>query len=639
MGKIEDQVVALLADHEFGIAKSNKDNFDNDFESYVDLLDNVRGEKEYDWMSDIRIPEFTSHMITQAAIDVDQYFASRDFVEAYLEDEGGEAPAAASTELINRTLNQKHLRHYSKFVRAKMLNNISGLVYGRCWWEKETVEEQVDVKITEIELDVDILGNPIIEGSNQTPATRIKETPVMGQVPVKDRFNYDIIDPRNVFTDNKYVYSLQEKDYVYLRFEKSLEELRLQGDIMEYNQKVLDELKDVNFDSETDTSRESYNKEQPQQKIEKNFNRRVDVLERYGKWWCIVEEKDDEGRPTKVKPGIDEDGKKMDKAVFLELVITFIVGSNAKARRMLGFRLQRYEDADGNPYRPIIRGICYIHPTDDGGFGDGKGSRELQTAIDDTFNASQDRTLMTAFPTLQGPTNAVTDNTEIYLAPGHVIPTDEELKEFKISSDTSGALNQLGLLTSKMQQYTAISPVTLGGVPAEASTTATAVAGATQQTNIRTNYKSMTFEYTFLTEMYWMIQHMTWQFAAPETGVVLMGDKVFDFNPALDFFYKPVSQSIETEQSKNAKIQLWNQTLGYILNAQHPDTPKLINAILERIFKLMGDEFVNFGNELLNPEIPMQQAGADQQEALNAPVSNQAGIEQSLPEQGARGAI
>ena len=121
-----------------------------------------------------------------------------------------------------------------------------------------------------------------------------------------------------------------------------------------------------------------------------------------------------------------------------------------------------------------------------------------------------------------------------------------------------------------------------------ASTTATAIAGADQGTDMRSNYKALTFENTFLTEMYWMILNMTWAFAHPDTGEKLMGDKVENFHPDKEYFYKPLSQSIEPEHSKVNKIKLWTQILGYTTSIPHPDAVKQVNFILTNIYKLNG---------------------------------------------------
>ena len=78
---------------EVEVAKSNMQPTNDDFEIYTALLDTERQDKQYDWMSDIRIPEFASHFLTQSSIDVAQYFQTRDFVEVYLEDGSEEAKA------------------------------------------------------------------------------------------------------------------------------------------------------------------------------------------------------------------------------------------------------------------------------------------------------------------------------------------------------------------------------------------------------------------------------------------------------------------------------------------------------------------------------------------------------------------
>ena len=165
------------------------------------------------------------------------------------------------------------------------------------------------------------------------------------------------------------------------------------------------------------------------------------------------------------------------------------------------------------------------------------------------------------------------------------------------------------MLKGSMDQVMGVFPTTMGALPPEASQTATAVAGAESKTNTRTNYKSMTFEYTFLTELYWMIQQMTWRFAFPQTGEQLMGRKVSAFNPTRHYTYKPLSQSIETEQSKGQKINRWNQLMSYVVQIQHPDTVKAFNYIFGKTAELMGDEYANFSNAFLNPEIPIQPKG------------------------------
>jgi hypothetical protein len=234
--------------------------------------------------------------------------------------------------------------------------------------------------------------------------------------------------------------------------------------------------------------------------------------------------------------------------------------------------------------------------------------------------------MLATLPPLKVKKYSLDDNSSIYVEPGHPMELEDpkDVEELKISDNIVGALNQIGMLEAKMQQVDSIHPPSLGQTPAMASTTATAVATAQQGSTIRNNYKSLTFENTALAELYWMIQQMTWTFAKPETGFKLMGDKVYDFDPSKDYYYKPLSQSIETDQSKMMKRKEWTTLLGYIAQMQHPDSVKLVNYILGEIAKLMGDEYVNFIEKQLNENVPIQQGGQAQPGGGSAiPASNQ----------------
>ncbi len=210
-----------------------------------------------------------------------------------------------------------------------------------------------------------------------------------------------------------------------------------------------------------------------------------------------------------------------------------------------------------------------------------------------------------------------------------------------IRDDISGALNQMVVLTNKMQQLQSVFPTTMGDVPSRASTTATAVAGAETRGNIRANYKSLTVEYTALCELYWMILQMTYRFAKPETALKLMGATVYDFDPASDYYYTPVSSNIELEQSKMHKIQLWDQILGRIVAIPNPKTQVLINYIISQVCRLMGSEFAEFGNKLLDERVPITEGeqptgGATGVSNFNMSTTNQAGFPMTPMEQTTR---
>ena len=629
------EVNEILADQiingEVRVSIENQRPMNDDFEMFVQLLDSDRQDKDYDWMSDIRIPEFASHHLTQSSIDVSQYFQTRDFVEVYLEDESEEAKANAnaSKELLNRTLNQRHLNHYLKFVRAKGLNNLCGRVYLKCWWEQETEVGVVDYETKYEESGFDVYGDPLLS-PEQEPAYNESEEPVLGDVPVIDRFNYDVWDQRNVFTDNSYVYSLQQKQWVTFRSEMTLTELEDSADVNGYFN--LDRLKEIEPAHKTQYKSETIDKDASRNPTNTAIEKPYDIYERYGAFWTIP------GETGKKAIGIDNEGKPLEKAEMREVIITVAAAENKRV--LIGFKPTPYIDASGSPYRPIIRGLCYIHLTEDGGVGDGKYTKELQIAIDDTFNISQDRTMLATLPTLSVNKHNIEDNSSLYFEPGHPMErTDkDDIVEFKISDNITAALQQMSLLTSKMQQVDSIQPPTMGET-GQASTTATAYAGASYATGERTNYKSLTFEHTALTELYWMIQQMTLQFAHPETGLQLMGDKVYDFDPEKNYYYKPLSQSIEPEHSKMAKIQQWVTIVGYIAQSPHPGAPAMFNYIMGEIVKLMGDETANFADKFLDESQPMQsqEAGVGAVAGGGVPVSNQNMLPMSGAEMGTRG--
>lgn len=551
MPDIEETIQERLCqtvDKEWTVGESNFKYDYDDFEAAIDLFENERVERDYDWMSDIPLPEFAAQMLTQSSLDVAQYFQTRDFVETYIQDPSDEAllAADAAEECINRTLNQKHINYFQKFVRAKTMSNIGGRAITKCWWNKTL-----------------------------------------------QRFNFEVIDPRNVTMDKKYCYSLQEKDWITIRCAKNIEELRgMKGRYGYFN---LDKLEKVESMGQTESKQKTTDRdEEIQPQIpETSTPKDWDIYERYGKFWYL-----DKG------PGIGIDGKKLDGAKYEECVITIAKYKSHKV--LIGFHLQPYKCSLGRRYRPLIRGLCYIHPTRDNGVGDGKYARPLSIALNDTFNMSNDRVRLATMPTLKGNKHVTEDTDSIYFEPGHVMElnTIDDIDEIRIEDNINGALTQMGILTQKMQQITSIFPPQMGG-EAAGTQTATEIANVERNSNTRTNYKNMTWEYTFLNELYWMILQMTWQFATQETGFNLMGDKAYEFNPNFDFFYKPLSQTIETEFSKNNKIRHLTNMMQMVASSQHPDMPTIFNYILGKIMILMGDEWENIADKFLGEDVPL----------------------------------
>lgn len=634
---VETHIARIVVDNEYKIGKENIQGKISDFEASIDILECERTEKNADWMSDIFFPEFTAQMLTQSSIEANQYFQTKDFVEVYLEDESDEAiaKAEANKELINRTLNQRHLYHYQKFMRANITKNISGEVYAQCGWQRNT-----NVRLTEVtedvESDMDEYGNPIIDRTIQMPAmTQVTKTVPVPMI-IDDRFNYEILDNRNIYFDNSYTYSLQDKKWIIVREEKTLDELKDEASLYGYTN--LDLLENIKPDIETDTSRETYNKDDAHQKVPLKGNEPFDIIHRYGKFWAIVNARNEYANPTDISIGIDNDGKTLPKAELVECIISFAL--NGSTKQLIRFIPLPFMDAHGKPYRPLIRGLCYIHPTKDWGLGDGKFCRELQIAINDTMNISNDRVMLATLPTLKGRKYSLEDNPSVYFEPNHVIPLEnpDDLVEFQISDNIQGALNQYGILKQTMSSVTSIFPPALGSVPELSSTTATAVAGSEQNKSMRSNYRGLTSEHTFLNELYWMITQMTWQFATEETAMRLMGNKAYNFDPSACYTYKPLSQSIIPEYSKANQIRELNQMMSVLapVVSINPKGALLINFVISRIFELYGDEYSKYGKYLLDENAPVgtQPAGAE-----GAPMQNQNMTPMSGMEKTARGSM
>jgi hypothetical protein len=625
---IEGKIASRIVDEEVARARVNMQDDHDDYEAVVDLIENERTEKDYDWMSNISLPEYASHFLTQAADDANTYFSTRDFVEVYIQDESPEAKAAAKAnkDLINKTLNQRHINHYEKYMRAKLNNNSFKSCVARCWWEQEWREGAIG---TEVLVD-EFTGEPY-------------EEDVIGDIVSKDRFNWDVVDPRNVFYDNTYAYTLQDKKWVTIRYEKTLAELR--RDTRDFRYINLDQLEDIKPPEETETSRESYNKYEDWNRAAANLS--YDIYERHGLEWCIVDRdenglqmRDEYGNPTSVSYGYDINGDVLAEAELHELIVTVAVSE--ASRVLIRFQPQPYLDAEGNPYRPLIRGVNYIHISKDGGIGDAKYNQELSMAMNDTLNMSNDRVKLSTLPTLKGNKYALEDNETVYFAPEHVIElfNTDDLEEFKISSDISGAVQMMGLFRTMLQQVNAKAPPQLGGLPELASTTATAVAGSEQHSNSRNSYRSLTWEYTFLRHLYWMVTHMFAQFAQEETVMKMMGseENLIAFNPNYDYFYKPVTGTIETEYSKANKIREATTLLGYVMQSPNPKAPIVANMLLAEIFETWGKEKEKFVGMLLDEESPVtEQSGPGDVEGGAAPVSNQNVIPMSGMERNMRG--
>jgi len=347
-------------------------------------------------------------------------------------------------------------------------------------------------------------------------------------------------------------------------------------------------------------------------------------------------------QPTRIDYGYTDTGKVKSNAELVEAIVTIAYSGEKKV--IIRHQPTPFISSVGKPYRPIIRALCYIHPTKDVGISDGKYGRELQSLINDMINMGIDRSKLSMMPTLKVNRMTWEDNDSLYFEPEHamVVENINDLAEFKIDGNIDPAMNIVAIARNSLQQLEAIYPTTMGDLPGRTSTTATAVAGAAEKTNLRSSYKSLTFEYTFLSEFYWQMLQMGYQFMHPVTAMNILGELAPYFSPEADYNYQPVTSNIEQENSKYRKIQLYDQLIGRLsgMAAVIPAIVPILTYMIGEVTKLMGAEYQNVGGMLENlaKAKPQQGAGPGNQQVsdMSTPTSNQSGNEMSSGEMEAR---
>ena len=258
--EIEDVLLEIL-NAEYIDAKRNNNAPTADYDAMLDMLDSIRTEKDYDWQSDVFIPEVPSIILTECSTWTQQYFISRDFVEVYLEKGGDKEELAckAVKKLVNATLNNKNIYHFEKYIRARLINILASCVYLVCRWEQKAIK--VKVGTNRIPEEVRDSENQLVLDEYGKSAITYREEDVFEDKVLWDRFNYDVLDPANVFTGTKYSYSAQDADFIDIREEVTYEDLK---DKEKENGYInLDKVKKLTPPVKTDTSRESYDKDKP----------------------------------------------------------------------------------------------------------------------------------------------------------------------------------------------------------------------------------------------------------------------------------------------------------------------------------------------------------------------------------------
>jgi hypothetical protein len=633
--------LSTIVGQEYETAKSNNDMEYAEFENLIDLLDGIRPEKNFSWQSDIHIPLFSSHLLSDASAWM-QYFASRDFCNVYLEglDPEDRLKSAATKTCINKTLNMPGINHFQKYVRGRMLSWLFGQQYALCYWEfksKKVMEKQPP--IIKVVPEYNQLSDQVVMRQIEIPQPDKEIEHV-----IYDRFNYESIDPRNVYTDYSYSYSIQEKSWVIIRTETTLSKLEADAERCGYfNLDVVKEALITN--TETETGKETYNADGFKSPFGLTPETPFDLLQRFGKMWTIVEERDAQDTPIKGKPGYSETGDVLETAEMIETITTYAM---IKGRKILiRFQPTPNIDSKGEPFKPIVRGWCYIHPTKDTGLSDGKNIREINVAIDDTFNVSQMRVMLATLPVFKGRKAAMEDNPTVYIEPEHIIELedpDRDLKELVVRDNIMGALQQISMLDGWASKVDAVYSPQMGGMPAKTSVTAMASATGEAHANARQGFKSLTHEYTFLCDFYWQILQMTHRFARTDTAVKLMGkDLAYHFDPNGDYTYIPLSQSLEAEHTKAQKISNYDQMTGRLSGLA-----KIVpQGIIPIIAWIIGQQAMELGSEfqsiqpllenlIKSPVNPEGKAGETTADQPPQAMSNQNGIPQSGMEQNMR---
>ncbi|HHT9146689.1 MAG TPA: hypothetical protein ACFYD4_13620, partial [Candidatus Wunengus sp. YC61] len=144
---------------------------------------------------------------------------------------------------------------------------------------------------------------------------------------------------------------------------------------------------------------------------------------------------------------------------------------------------------------------------------------------------------------------------------------------------------------SRMDYAMATSPQTMG-MPSERAETATVGAITNQRASVRSGMKSMNLEFIGFNEFYGMLLSLCNDFMLPETLENLIGKELASaYNPKRKDKFRPVSQALETEESKQFKLKTWQGLYAMDASVQNPRTPMVLNYIKGQMLSLMDGDF------------------------------------------------
>ena len=652
--KIKDdiqQAIEKQLEDEFSTAKSNASDTNAKFDKYYNMIHCIRSIRKNQWESNISLPEFTSRLLAQIGQFTTQYFGSRDFVENDMDsdDPVDIAEAKASKKLLNVLLNAPSAHYFHKIVRMLMFAFPTGHAY-----IKGGYDQKVDQVISHYETETDYMkdadgtilaedGNPFEDITRQRPMKSEEQVPVYMPKIITDTPIFDVYPNNCVFESPEYCYSLNDKEYIYFEGkEVTKHELEATQEATGYfnldklNATMSDPtVKDKTY-GRNDTGTES--KEEPIDPISVKYT----PVERWGLYPVLVKKRDEDGKPVDYIPGLDENGEQVKKSELLECIVT--TARSADDETLIGFKISPHSE------RPMVKWVCYIDPLKDTGFGDGEVNAEIQTAIDDTFNVSQYRTMLATTPAFKAKRFAgVEEDVKVNPARAIMIDNIEDLQEFKIQDNILGAMQQHSMLTRSMDDSMGSSSQNRG-LSSERKETATATVTMSQNANIRVGMKSMNLEFIGFTQFYRMILNLVNDFMLPETLIKLIGDDAYFYRPEREDKFKPVSQALESEESKQFKITSLQSLLGIVASVPNPKTPMAMNMIIGQILDTFrSGDFKALKKFLFSDDIEANMiyqiatggGAGGQNQPTDQPgggPQNQTGLPQSNREQQVRGA-
>ena len=648
--KIQDVMVKDL-DDDFFIAEQNMDEVNKNFDEYYDMIHCVRKNNENEWESSVALPEFISRLLTQIGNFVAKYFASRDYVETD-EDDGDPKTLAQSKvakNLLNAILNDSESYYFQKIVRLLMFTWPTGWGVIKGGYEQK-LEKYISGYKSRMESMVDEEGNFLAEDGSvyedtylQKPGYNKIEEPIEDIRVLKDRPVFDVYPNQNVYFSPEYTYSLNDKQYVVFENDSmTLDDLEKSETDDYFNLHLLkEESKSVPVQGEGD---KTWNKDGKFNPIPNPPSPKFRVLEWWRKYPVVVKERDEAGNVVDYEEGIDADGEMKENAELVECKITTAarIGIAEKSTTLIGFEVSRHSR------RPMARFTCYIDALNDSGFGDGELTAQLSSSIDDNFNLGNFRTKLATTPAFKVKRfSGVPDKIRVAPEEGIQVENMDDLQELDIKDNINGTMAQNGMLSSRLDSAMATSAQTMGESPDRAET-ATQAGIISQRAEVRISMKSTMLEFVGFTEFYQMLLTLCNDFMLPQTLEKLVGEQAYLYNPGLTTRFRPVSQSLETEESKNYKMKIIPQLMGMVAQVPNPKTPMVLNYLIGMFLEALGKNWKHFKKFSFSEDaelnllyqlvtggsMPQQQP----QQAGGGGPSNQNGIQQSTPEQQVRGA-